>query len=174
MLCCIFYVLSLRACTPFSGKNAGLDSTSFAFTSSMFLSEPIKHFGFKSLNCKIKRIIPTSVGMFLALVVIWYNNVNSTQYLKYINYSMSRSGSSGEPRSWAARYLEGDGTVSPLCMDEFHLKSVFIGPICSFSTVLFSHSVMSDFSQPHGLQHARLLCPSPTPRACSSSGPSGW
>ena len=28
---------------------------------------------------------------------------------------------------------------------------------------------MSDFLQPHGLQHARLPCPSPTPRACSNS-----
>ena len=27
---------------------------------------------------------------------------------------------------------------------------------------------------PHGLQHDRLLCPSPTPRACSNSSPSGW
>ena len=26
---------------------------------------------------------------------------------------------------------------------------------------------MSDSLQPHGLKHARLLCPSPTPRACS-------
>ena len=28
--------------------------------------------------------------------------------------------------------------------------------------------------RPHGLQHARLLCPSPTPRACSNSCPSSW
>ena len=28
----------------------------------------------------------------------------------------------------------------------------------------FSHSVMSDSLRPHGLQHARLSCPSPTPR----------
>ena len=30
----------------------------------------------------------------------------------------------------------------------------------------FTRSVMSDSLQPHGLQHARLPCPSPTPRAC--------
>ena len=35
--------------------------------------------------------------------------------------------------------------------------------------LLFSHQVMSDFSQPHGLQHVRLLCPSLSPRVCSSS-----
>ena len=30
---------------------------------------------------------------------------------------------------------------------------------------------MSDSLWPHGLQHARLPCPSPTPRACSNSCP---
>ena len=34
---------------------------------------------------------------------------------------------------------------------------------------------MSDSFWPHGLQHARLPCPSPTPRACSNSCPwSRW
>ena len=36
----------------------------------------------------------------------------------------------------------------------------------------FSHSVMSNSLRPHGIQHARLPCPSPTPRACSNSCPS--
>ena len=36
----------------------------------------------------------------------------------------------------------------------------------------FSRSVMSDSLWPHGLQHARLPCPSPAPRACSNSCPS--
>ena len=45
----------------------------------------------------------------------------------------------------------------------------FIDPIFCLCLVQFSHSVMSDFLQPHGLQHARLPCPAPTPRACSSS-----
>ena len=34
---------------------------------------------------------------------------------------------------------------------------------------------MSNSLQPHGLQHARLPCPSPTPRACSNPSPlSQW
>ena len=37
----------------------------------------------------------------------------------------------------------------------------------------FSRSVMSDSLWPHGLQHARSPCPSPTPRAYSNSCPSG-
>ena len=44
-----------------------------------------------------------------------------------------------------------------------------------FSSVQFSHSVVSDSLQPQGLQHARLSCPSPTPGACSNSCPlSRW
>ena len=35
-------------------------------------------------------------------------------------------------------------------------------------SVQFRGSVMSDFLWPPGLQHARLPCPSPTPRACVS------
>ena len=38
----------------------------------------------------------------------------------------------------------------------------------------FSHSVMSDFLWLHGLQHARLPCPAPTPGSCSNSCPSSW
>jgi len=39
----------------------------------------------------------------------------------------------------------------------------------------FSCSVMSDSLWPHGLQHARLPCPSPTPGVCSNSCPlSRW
>ena len=41
-----------------------------------------------------------------------------------------------------------------------------------FSSVQFSCSVMSDSLWPHGLQHARLPCPSPTPKTCSNSCPS--
>ena len=37
--------------------------------------------------------------------------------------------------------------------------------------LLFSHSLMSYSLQPHGLQHARLPCPSPTPGVCSDSSP---
>ena len=42
-------------------------------------------------------------------------------------------------------------------------------------SVQLSCSVVSKSLRPHGLQHARLLCSSPTPRACSHSCPlSRW
>ena len=47
--------------------------------------------------------------------------------------------------------------------------------ICSeqdqFSSVQVSRSVMSDCLRHHGLQHARTLCPSPTPGTWSNSCP---
>jgi len=41
-------------------------------------------------------------------------------------------------------------------------------------SVQFSHSVMSDSLQPHGLQHTRPPCPSPTPGVYSNSCPLSW
>ena len=44
-----------------------------------------------------------------------------------------------------------------------------------WTSVQFSHSVVSESLLPHGLQHARPPCPSPTPWACSNSCPlSQW
>ena len=45
-------------------------------------------------------------------------------------------------------------------------------PSVQFSSVQFSRSVVSNSLQPHGLQHAMLPCPSPTPGAYSNSCPS--
>ena len=41
----------------------------------------------------------------------------------------------------------------------------------SSESVQFSPSVVSDSLRPHGLQHTRLPCPSPTPRVYSNSCP---
>ena len=46
--------------------------------------------------------------------------------------------------------------------------------ITSHLSSQFSLSVLSDSLRPHGLQHARLPCPSPTPGAYSNSCPSRW
>ena len=54
-------------------------------------------------------------------------------------------------------------------------------PLCSsiplkiyFSSVQSSCSVLSDSLWPHGLQHTRPPCPSPTPRVYSNSCPLSW
>ena len=41
-------------------------------------------------------------------------------------------------------------------------------------SVQFSRSVVSNSLWPHGLHHARLPCPSPTPGVCPNSYPLSW
>ena len=46
---------------------------------------------------------------------------------------------------------------------------------CQFSSVQFSHPVVSDFLRPRGPQHTRPPCPSPIPRVYPNSCPlSRW
>ena len=42
-------------------------------------------------------------------------------------------------------------------------RPIFHQDPCPVTSVQFSHSVVSDSLRPHGLQHARLPCPSSTP-----------
>ena len=56
------------------------------------------------------------------------------------------------------------------CASEF-LAGTLVDSCC-YS--LFCCSVMSDSLQPHGLQDARLPCPSLSPRVCSNSCPFSW
>ena len=58
---------------------------------------------------------------------------------------------------------------------EKHARKLTGGKAQEIASVQFSHSVVSDTLQPHGLQHARLPCPSPIPRVYSNSCPlSQW
>ena len=59
---------------------------------------------------------------------------------------------------------------SPTLAGEFFTNSTTWEAHMSLS-VQFSHSEVSDSLQPHGLQHARPPCPSPTPRVDSTSCP---
>ena len=61
-------------------------------------------------------------------------------------------------------YLRSPGSHQSI----FYLHGLYPG------SVQFSHSVVSDSLQPHGLQHTRLPCLSPAPRGCSNSRPSSW
>ena len=67
-----------------------------------------------------------------------------------------------------------DAIISSFTLNILNIKYDFylVHPLYQFSSVHFSHSVVSDSSQPHGLQHSRLPCPSSTPRAYSNSCPS--
>ena len=80
-------------------------------------------------------------------------------------------------QKWSHRYMS-----HPTCYDVAY-SSIERWNLCSHplklficlylcwltESVQFSCSVMSDSLRPHGLQHARLPCPSPTPGAYSNS-----
>ena len=65
------------------------------------------------------------------------------------------------------------GWVNWVFLGHFH-EYILLKCVWFFSCVFsqFSSSVVSDSLQAHGLQQARLLCPSPAPGACSDSCPS--
>ena len=65
---------------------------------------------------------------------------------------------------------------SPALASRFFITSAPVKPqILPFSSVQFSCSVMSNSWRPHRLQHTRLPCPSPIPRAYSNPCPlSQW
>ena len=68
--------------------------------------------------------------------------------------------------------LSGELESLPKC---YLLLFFFYNYALWLSSVQFSHSVMSNSLRPHGLQHARLPCPSPTSRVYSHSHPlSRW
>ena len=66
----------------------------------------------------------------------------------------------------------GIETESPALQPNSFHWAIWEAPSMWFNPVQFSCSVMSNSLWPHGLQHARPLCPSPTPGACSDSCPS--
>ena len=70
---------------------------------------------------------------------------------------------------WQEHSLDSDSlSSSPSCVN-------WANPYFpSFSSVQFSHSVMSDSLWPHELQHARPPCPSPNPGVHPNSCPSSW
>ena len=73
--------------------------------------------------------------------------------------------------------VKGESEKAGLKLNIQKTKLMASGPITSWqiTSVQFSRSVVSDTLRPHGLQHTRIPCLSPTPRAYSNSYPlSQW
>ena len=77
------------------------------------------------------------------------------------------------PLNLAREYSSNYNLVS---VEFWSLQSAFtaLGEDEQFSSVQFSHSVMSDSLWPHELQHARLPCLSPTARVYPNPCPLSW
>ena len=68
--------------------------------------------------------------------------------------------------------IEPESLTSPALAGSFFTTSAAWEALCVW--LLFSCSVVSDSLWPHGLQRARLPCPSLSLRVCSNSHPLGW
>ena len=64
---------------------------------------------------------------------------------------------------WIIKKNQGNSKKNHLLGLHWLRESLWLG------SVQFSHSVVSNSLHPHGQQHVRLPCPSPTPGACSGS-----
>ena len=90
--------------------------------------------------------------------------ISQVRILEQVAVSYSRGSSQPRDRSHV---------LCVSCTDRWVPYHCALGsPRSVLSISQFSPSVVSDSLQPHGLQHARLPCPSPNPRACSNSCPS--
>ena len=69
-----------------------------------------------------------------------------------------------------ARWVLNHWTTREILSEKFN-DSILLYYICSYGLVQFSHSVVCNSLQSHGLQCARLPCSSPTPGSCSNSCP---
>ena len=60
------------------------------------------------------------------------------------------------------------------CLRNYGQQHHYSSNLRCYLLLLFIHSVMSNSLWPHGLQHARLPCPSLSPEVSSNSCPLSW
>ena len=116
---------------------------------------------------------PSAVGccfLFFFFKLIWFQsprtNVWNTEFIFIcLHYTFGRTQPSEfRGKKWGRFHL--------LSCLEAKRQLAALQFVCFATILLFCCSVMSDCLWPQGLQHARLLRPSPTPGACSNSCPS--
>ena len=69
--------------------------------------------------------------------------------------------------------IQENSAIHNFTFSEYVWLKIHPFPICADVSSVQSCSHIPSL-RPHGLQHARLPCPSPTPWACSNSCPSSW
>ena len=112
--------------------------------------------------------------------------ISQTRILEWVAVSSSRGSFHPRDQTWVSHigsqvlyrlsHLRSQGhRMASVKNDQPQMSAMLRGgrPALELAGMLFflqfSCSVVSDSLQPHGLQNARLPCPSPTPRACSNS-----
>ena len=102
-----------------------------------------------------------------------FHGIVQVRILEWVAISFSRA--SSLPRDWTLVSCIASGFCTCWAVREayyYHLLYENMSVFFQFSSVHFSRSVVSDSLRPHGLQHTRPPCPSPTPGAWSNSCPS--
>ena len=89
--------------------------------------------------------------------------------LRFMTLKMNLFTSSSPKCKWQIYFMN---IWAQIDMVDFNYEKVRLLYKSKFSSVRFSHSVVSDSLQPHELQHARPPCPSPTPGVHWDSRPS--
>ena len=75
---------------------------------------------------------------------------------------------------WDSQEVGAETWAGSTSLRVISVEAVCVLSIFQFSSIQFSHSVVSDSLPSHGLQQARLPCPSPTSGAYLNSCPSSW
>ena len=94
-------------------------------------------------------------------------NINN---LTYADDTTQKAESREELKSLLMK-VKGESEKPGLKLNLQKMKIMVSSPI---SSVRFTHSVVSNTLGPHGLQHTRPPCPSPTPSVYSNSCPLSW
>ena len=127
----------------------------YSITIILYFSQLIPHF----LLCPVLSLIVSNYPCF---VVFPQRQLFATFWCIVFNLS----------QRFNYNFYLPQGNISPMnvhcCCSVAKSRPTVCNPI---SSVQFSGSVMSDALRPHGLQHARLPCPSATPGAYSNSCP---
>ena len=101
-----------------------------------------------------------NLSTFLS-ILLWTQNRSKKELttLCWISYRREKK---TKVEAWGSMFFKNH------CYNRNNLE---LGCPIEKTSVWFSRSVMSDSLQPHGLQHARPPCPSPTPGVYSNSCP---
>ena len=114
-------------------------------------------FGFQHYNYSILQSFFTALKIFCALRVLSSpTQIPGNHWSFYFlhNFAFSRMLCCSVSESWESRLSRRTSI--------------------RLAKTLMLVGLLSDSLRPHGLQHTRLPCPSPTPRSCSNSYPSSW
>ena len=135
---------------------------------------PTSSFGFFwKQNWLSSVTIPSLAGQKSFLLLLWLTGLSCPVIPKCQMQRMTNSLSDPsvlKNEEAVAHWVKGFAHDLKLVV-EHSTKHKFIA---FYYSVQFSHSVMSNYLQPHELQRARLPCPLRTPGAYSNSCPSSW